>query len=128
MSYSIQKKEEYFQIIIEALREGSGKVKACEIAKLPYATFMKWIREYNYFKDQVDEADKTGASKIKDLAESAIIGKFQDTWQSAAWWLERKYPEQYRQRQELSHQGVTINITKKVVDPKNPKNTTEVNK
>ena len=44
----------------------------------------------------IKKAEDDGNDKIKDLQKRKIIED--KSWQSAAWWLERNYPDQYKQR------------------------------
>lgn len=87
--------------LLEALRDGSGRVRAVKIAGIQYHTFIKWLEEEHGFADLVNKAESVGFDKIKDICERRIIEN--KTWTSAAWWLERKYPEQYRQRYDVNN-------------------------
>jgi hypothetical protein len=98
---------------INALTEGVGRVRACKAAGIDYQTFLNWMEDENKieFLEAVKKAEAAGLDKIKDMACRGIIEKFQTQWQSAAWWLERNYPEEFRNRQEVSTSGnSTMNV------------------
>ena len=88
--------------IVEQLQEGQGRVNACKNAGIAYHTFLAWMEdpEKVQFLQDVKKAENAGYDKTKDLAILAIKAKFNTSWQAAAWWLERNYPDQYRNRVE----------------------------
>ena len=86
--------------LLEALREGYGRAKAVQMAGVQYHTFLKWLADEPGFADLVTQAESCGMDRIKELCKRRII---EDThWTSAAWWLERNYPEEYRQRTDIN--------------------------
>lgn len=109
----------HIDIIIKALSEGEGRVRACKAANICYDTFLEWMEQKSEFLEAVKKAEMTGNDKIKDLQKRKIIDSPQ--WQSGAWWLERKYPEEFGLRQNLIHEGIPQNITFKVTKPENLK-------
>lgn len=96
--------KEHIEIIINELSEGNGRVNACKRAGINYQTFLNWLEDPDKieFLDAVKKAEMTGGDKTKDAAILAIKAKFATQWQAAAWWLERNYPEQYRNRTEIA--------------------------
>ena len=82
--------------ITQALRDGQGRVRACKVANISYECFMDWMRNKDEFSELIKKAEDDGNDKIKDLQKRKIIED--KSWQSAAWWLERNYPDQYKQR------------------------------
>lgn len=95
--------KEHIDIIINQLNEGNGRVAACKAAGISYHTFLSWMEdpEKVQFLQSVKKAEAEGENRIEDLAVRAILSKFSTQWQSAAWWLERKLPEKYRNRAEV---------------------------
>lgn len=91
--------------IIEALNEGLGRVRACKAADIHYCTFLEWMGKPE-FSERIKKAEAKGEDKIKDLAKRGIIEKFQTNWQAAAWWLERKFPDEYKNRMQQEHTGL----------------------
>lgn len=79
-----------------ALQDGQGRVRACKIANIHYSTFLDWLENKPEFSELVKKAEDCGNDKIKDICKRRIIED--KNWQSAAWWLERNYPDHYKQR------------------------------
>ena len=93
--------------IVESLQNGDGRVRACQKANINYQTFLNWLNEHLEFLEAVKKAEDAGNDKIKDICKRRIIED--KSWQSAAWWLERNFPEHYRARTESTLNG-GINI------------------
>lgn len=103
--------KEHIDPLLEALRDGQGRVRACKIANITHETLMNWMRENLDFSDEVKKAEADGNVKITDLQKRKIIED--KSWQSGAWWLERTDPEHFRQRQNIdTNQPIQIIITK----------------
>lgn len=95
--------------LLEALKDGQGRVRACKLANITYQTFLNWLGEDLEFLESVKKAEADGNDKIKDMQKRKII---EDTsWQSGAWWLERNFPDEFRNKQD-----VNLNTTKKTID------------
>ena len=98
--------------IIDALADGQGRVRACKIAGIDYQTFLNWIELHIEFFEQIKKAESIGNDKIKDICKRRIIEN--TTWQSAAWWLERNFPDEYKMKTEQINKNTNtekINIT-----------------
>ncbi len=93
----------HIDLIINALANGEGRVRACKIAGIDYQTFLNWLNDNNKveFFEAVKKAEDMGNDKIKDICKCKIIED--KSWQSGAWWLERNYPDEFRNKQELEH-------------------------
>jgi hypothetical protein len=104
--------KEHIDIIIEKISEGHGRVNACKAAGINYQTFINWMERELEFLEAVKNAERVGADKIKDLAQLAIRSKFDKQWTAAAWWLERNYPNEYKNRTDVSvdTKGTHINV------------------
>jgi len=85
--------------IITALEDGQGRVRAVASAGITYQTLLNWMRDDLEFLEAVKKAEDTGNDKIKDICKRRIIED--KSWQSGAWWLERNYPDQYRERKNI---------------------------
>jgi hypothetical protein len=109
--------EDLVKIIERALQNGNGRVRAVKAAGIDYQTFINWMDDESKadFSRRIKKAEKTGNNKIKDMCKRRII---EDThWQSAAWWLERNFPEEFRNKNFTEHsgeikQGATIKFIK----------------
>jgi len=99
---------------LQALKDGQGRVRACKLANIGYDAFLDWMAKYPEFSEAVKKAEAAGNDKLKDLQKRKIL---EDTsWQSGAWWLERNYPNEFRNRQEIEHGGVIVNLQRKEPD------------
>ena len=87
--------------ILKSLANGDGRVNSCKIANIHYSTFLDWMEVHPEFSEAVKKAEDVGNDKIKDICKKRIIED--KSWQSAAWWLERNYKDQYSLRQEVEH-------------------------
>ena len=94
-------KKETVERIIQTLENGDGRVAACENAAINYQTFLNWLSEKVEFLELVKKAEEGGNDRIKDVQIQKILSN--DSWQSAAWWLERRYPEQFAKRDFHDH-------------------------
>jgi transposase len=84
--------------LLEALRAGNTRRASCAYAGIDQDTLANWLRRWSDFSDAVEKAEAD--AEIRNVA---IIQKAaSETWQAAAWWLERRRPAEYRQRQEVT--------------------------
>ena len=82
--------------LAEALRTGNTRIDAARYAGIGYSTFRSWMargrtgeRPYAAFVASMEKAEADAV--IRNVA---IIQKAAGvSWQAAAWWLERKFPE-----------------------------------
>lgn len=97
--------------IVQALGLGATMKQACAIAGVTYRTFLEWRHRaeaeeepYMTFFDQLGiAADKAIMRKLAVIDQAAQAG----TWQAAAWWLERNFPDLYalRTKNEITGKG-----------------------
>ena len=123
MARSTKYTEEIINTLLQGLREGKGRHKACKEANIDYRTFLNWLEDENKssFFTQVKDAEKEGNQVTKETCEQAIMNAATNNdkpiWQAAAWMLERKFPEEYRNKQEHEHSGgLTLTISKEDAD------------
>ena len=91
--------------ITDALKDGQGRVRACKLGGITYETFTEWMLKPE-FSELVLKAEDCGNDKIKDLCKRKVIED--KSWQSAAWWLERVYPMEFRMKNEIDN---NLNMT-----------------
>lgn len=102
----------HIDIILASLTDGDGRVRACKKANIDYQTFLDWLKDDRKpeFSEAVKKAEANGNDKIKDLCKRKIIED--KSWQSGAWWLERNYPDEFKDKTHVHHSGeININIT-----------------
>lgn len=95
MKYSRDKTDE----ICKHLETGMRREDAWVLADISEATFYEWLK-----KPEFSESIKKAEIKNKQRNVLIIQNAAKQTWQASAWWLERKYPEEFaaRQRHELT--------------------------
>jgi hypothetical protein len=93
------KTPELVAAILEGLRRGLPRRTAAALHVHP-DTFYAWLNSDAEFSDAVLKAEAQAEADAVD----AVRGNFhadknnQTAWQSAAWWLERRRPDDYRQQ------------------------------
>lgn len=93
------KTPELVAAILEGLRRGLPRRTAAALHVHP-DTFYAWLNSDPEFSDAVLKAEAQAEADAVD----AVRGNFhadknnQTAWQSAAWWLERRRPDDYRQQ------------------------------
>lgn len=113
----MKKDTEHIGIILNALSDGKGRVRACKAANISYETFLDWQnpdspRYSSEFSESVKKAERDGNDKIKDICKRRIIED--KSWQSAAWWLERNFKGEFALKQEIDlNAKVKFNVTMK---------------
>lgn len=97
--------------ICDALRAGNTQKAACQYVGISERTFFNWINrgeadEEPYLQFVQDIKSAEGAAIVgfvSVIAKAASNGQ----WQAAAWYLERKYPDEWGKvdRKEIKHSG-----------------------
>ena len=82
--------------IEENLKIGMNRTDTADIVGICYDTFCEWMKK-SEFSDIVKKAE----AHCKKRCISIIQAKAIDTWQAAAWWLERKHRDEFALRTEL---------------------------
>lgn len=96
------KTEKSKQLLIEQLRKTPIVLVACEKMGFSRATFYRWFKEDEKFKESAQEALGDGKNLINDMAESQLISSIKDkNFQAIAYWLKHNHPN-YSNRLELS--------------------------
>ena len=90
------------QLLIEQLRKTPIVLVACEKMGVSRATFYRWFKEDEKFKESAQEALGEGKNLINDMAESQLISSIKDkNFQAIAYWLKHNHPN-YSNKLELS--------------------------
>ena len=96
MKYSSEKTEE----ICKHLETGLRREDAWEFVGISEATFYEWLK-----KPEFSESIKKAELKNKQRNIVIIQNAAKKTWQASAWWLERRFPEEFALKQRLEHTG-----------------------
>ncbi len=89
--------EENRKRIKELLELGLNYKDVCLSTGITTETFHEWRKKYPEFSALVDAANV----KVKEIAlKSLRIGEMKD-WKAAAWRLERRWPDEYKEKREV---------------------------
>lgn len=84
--------------LLEALRAGNTRKDASLYAGIEQHTFQNWMLRYSHFSQAVEKAEADAVVRnVAQIAKAAQTG----TWQAAAWWLERRRPDDYGRRDRV---------------------------
>ena len=116
-------------LVLKALASGKNRVESAKIGGITYKTYCEWYNKYPDFKELTDEILLIRNEVEKEDLISTIKVASKTSWQAAAWFLERKYPEEFalrKQQVELTGKvdhnikqiqiNVSDNETKKLMD------------
>lgn len=81
--------------IIELLEKGYGRLTACDKTGISIQSLINWENKDIEFLELTKKAQAQGLQKRKEAAENAVLKAFEKSWQSAAWYLERKHSDEY---------------------------------
>lgn len=105
--------QEVIDKVYEVLLEGNYANVACELAGICETSYYKYIREakkdedagiesiYTKFAQTIKKAEAEAEKKYLETIKKASI----NTWQAAAWYLERKHRQKWATRTEIEHSG-----------------------
>lgn len=92
------------QRILDAIALGLTYEQAATSAGIDRFTFRRWRDSKAPFCAEVEKAEVAGmAARLSRIQMAAIDGN----WQADAWWLERRFPDQWgrRERVDVTHSG-----------------------
>lgn len=96
------KTEKNKQLLIEQLRKTPIILVVCEKTGISRATFYRWYKDDEKFRELVQEALGEGKKLINDMAESQLISLVKDkNFPAISYWLKHNHPD-YSNRLELS--------------------------
>jgi len=130
--------EEIQTAVCKALRAGNNRRASCAFGGICYSTMLNWIKLGDEAKRNRDEGVTLDDSKIpfiefsgavqkaEGLAEVEAVAVIQKAareatsgqWTAAAWWLERKYPDNWGRRERRDHrEGTSEKVQINVIGP-----------
>jgi len=110
MKYSKEKTKE----ICKYLEQGLNRTDVVILADICYDTFLEWMK-----KPEFSEAIKKAEVKCKKFHIDIIKKAAEKTWTAAAWWLERKYKDEFALRHEIGgveNKPLEISIVNKAIE------------
>jgi len=95
--------------ISKYLESGMNIEDTCVLAGISKETFFTWRKTKSDFSDSTKKAQ----AKNKANAVVRIQRAGEKQWQALAWWLERKYPEEFALKQNLSMSQTVVVVNGK---------------
>lgn len=89
---------EVLETITNVIKVGGTQVDACRSAGISEQTFARWKRDHVDFVNAIQKAETE--CRIRKIARIDKAGR-EGTWQADAWFLERKYPDEFGQKLTL---------------------------
>lgn len=97
--------------IVQAIRAGNSKANAFRLAGISVDTGTEWLKfgreraeEYPYYAELYEDVEQAlaeyEASRVSLVTTAADTG----TWQAAAWWLERRNPDEWGRHDRVKHE------------------------
>jgi hypothetical protein len=99
--------EELMKKLCDLIRSGVYVKTACQIVGIGTATYYEWMKRgrieessvFSKFLDSIKKAEAEGEGAL-------VLGIRKDeSWQSKAWLLERKYPDRWGRKDKIEHEG-----------------------
>jgi hypothetical protein len=100
-----KKTPERVDAILRALKAGNTRKAAACFAEIHVDTFYEWMKADPSFSDAVEKSEADAEVRFVTRIATAA----EETWQAAAWWLERRRPDDYRQ-QNATHVSGNLQV------------------
>ena len=101
--------------IVQAIATGNTRRHSCAYGGISEDAFSAWLKTKPDFAAAIKKAEADAVVRNVAIIEQAA----RITWQAAAWWLERRYPDDYAKRERLEHSspgGGPVTFTLKIGD------------
>lgn len=89
------------KIILDNLALGMSQKDCASLAGIHETTLSRWKEKNADFANEMAQKEIECKRRNIGIVQKAAT----TTWQAAAWWLERKYSEEFALRQKLEHTG-----------------------
>ena len=84
--------------LLENLRSGMSIVAACALSSVSRTSYYNWIKQDSEWAEEAEAAIRFGeAVQVSRISQAGV-----DDWRAAAWLLERRFPNEWGPRQEVS--------------------------
>lgn len=88
--------------ICEQIAKGMPIYYACAMANITHETYLQWKKTHSEFSEAIKKAEALDIERrVARLDETAKKGN----WTADAWMMERRYPEQFGNKQHIEHSG-----------------------
>ncbi len=106
--------------LCKALADGNTRTDAARIAGIGLTTFKVWMIRGKKHKTGIFRAFRAAIKEAESKASSSMVGKIRkaanEQWQAAAWWLERRRPEDFGRKATQVIEGGKKPITVDIKD------------
>ncbi len=93
--YTASERKEKVMQVAEAIKNLKGCVAGCKEAGVPYQTFRDWVNKYPELSEIIKKAKDIFEEKGKEYAVLSVFNSMNKSWQAGAWWLERRFPNEF---------------------------------
>ncbi|KAF0248637.1 MAG: hypothetical protein FD167_1964 [bacterium] len=93
------------QVIDKIETYGYSRTKACLSVGISLDTLKNWETEYPDFSEGLARAEVKCEEFHLERIRNGMQGPGYSDWKSSGWFLARKYPDQYSEKQKLEHSG-----------------------
>ena len=113
---------ELIEQAVKLIEAGNYQIHVAQALGISKETWFRWLREgeqsedenglKKQFYDSVKKAEAKAVARNVALIQRAAQ---EGNWQAAAWWLERRYPEEWGKKDKLNlktDDGIKIQIVK----------------
>lgn len=90
--------EDNVKAFVEAIKIGVKIKNACELIGINQDTYFTWVKEHPEFSDLIKRARGERTREALMVIRKAAL----KSWQAAAWYLERTFPDQYGLKAQLT--------------------------
>lgn len=111
---SMKYNEATTKVIYDSIEQGSSQADAAIMAGIDQTTLSRWKKKYAEFAKTLRQ--KEIACKTRNI--NIIQNAANDNWTAAAWWLERKYDDEFAKKEKREYEGnieFEIAETKKMI-------------
>jgi hypothetical protein len=108
--------EPRIEAICEVLRRGVARRPAAEAAGVAYSTMRKWADDDPAIAARFEQAESEAQVRLLDMVRRTALTAGPNTWQAAAWILERRWPEHYGRKERLEISVDVMAEAKKIAD------------
>lgn len=93
------KSQKHRDDLLDNLRSGMSIVAACALSSVSRSTYYNWIKDEQW-NEEVQAAIRFGEAVHVARISTASV----DDWRASAWFLERRFPNEWGPKQELNVQ------------------------
>ena len=101
--------EETINDLTLCISQGMTNKDACTVAGIATSTFYGWINNPSneLEKELADRVERARVVRKMQLLQTIFDAAENGCWQAAAWYLERRYPEEFAKPDRYHDQGIT---------------------